>query len=322
MNEVSSTNIYVNLSSNKNIKNKARRILYTNNGSNINNNNVGNLIIEIAGRINKGNNKNEIREALLDLGDFLKQYNKNLKERLSTKFGRYGNNKTTKITKKALAIAIRLKEINEKNERIGNINGNNTEIGENNINNKNNTLPTRAQLLYYIIVYILRILKLKQTSSPPPPTPPPTPESPPPSNQGNNNWGSNFNIHIINVIEAIEKFRKEKHSSGLVGKLRGKVKNARMNEASDVEKIKELLEEMVKKNKVINVSKIYEKIENLFDSLTNNEKGSLSGFIQNLYEKHCESLKKVRNYKPEIILQRLKKIQQKAAEAAVKIRNM
>jgi len=264
---------------NKNIKIKARRILYTNNGSNINNNNVGNLIIEIAERINKGNNKNEIREALLKLGNFLKTQNKNLKERLSTKFGRYGTKKTTKITKKSLAIAIRLKQINEKNDRIGNINENNTEIGENNIKNNNNTLPTRAQLLYYIIIYVLKILNLKQISS----HPPPTPESQPPSNQGNNNWGSNFNIHIINVIEAIEKFSKEKQ--GLVGKFRRTVENARMNKANDVEKIKKLLNEMVRKILVSNVNNKYLEIMEIFNRLSIEDQGSLWEFISDLKKK-------------------------------------
>jgi len=275
---MSMANIHNN---NKIIKTKARSILVNGNGSKINNNNVGNLIIEIAGRIKTGNNKNEIREALLKLGNFLKETNKNLKDKLLTKFGRYGNNKTTKITKRALAIAKRLKQKNEKNEKIGNINGNNTEIGINNVKN-NNTLPTRAQLLYYIIIYILKILNLKNT--------PPTSESSPPSTQGNSNWGSNFNIHIIKVIEAIEKFRKEKQSSGLVKKIRGQVESARNIQESGAEnnkvnQIKELLTQMVEKTNQKNVITIYKNILQLFNELSNNEKGSLSGFINELYKK-------------------------------------
>jgi len=313
MANIHNINLEIINNNNKIIKTKARSILVNGNGSKINNNNVGNLIIEIAGRIKTGNNKNEIRETLLKLGNFLKETNKNLKDKLLTKFGRYGNNKTTKITKRALAIAKRLKQINEKNEKIGNINGNNTEIGINNVKN-NNTLPTRAQLLYYIIIYILKILNLKNT--------PPTSESSPPSTQGNSNWGSNFNNHIINVIEAIEKFRKEKKSSGLVKKIRGQVESARNIQKNDIENIKKLLNEMITKETSINVINIYEKIMNIFNKLNIKDKGSISGFIQNLYKKHCKSLENPRVHRLDIIIQRLKNIQSKAARAAVQTKNM
>jgi len=278
---------------NNNIKNKARRILVNQNGSNVTRNNVGNLFTDIALRIpNENVNKNEIREALLNLGNFLKQYNKDLKDKLSTKFGRYGTTKTTKITKKALAIAIRLKQINESNENIGNINGNNTEIGENNIKNKNNTLPTRAQLLYYIIVYILRILKLKITPISPPP-PPPSPEE----GEVNINWGIHFNTLIIKVIEAIEKIRKEKHRSGLVEKLRRKVGNARMNN------FKKLLKNMVNKTVWTNASNIRYKIMKIFNSLNIKDQGSLWEFISELNKKQ-----QFNSVQPQIIKTTLKQL--------------
>ena len=282
-----------NIHNTNNIKSKARNILLSGNGTKITKDSVGGLFIEIAGRINKGNNKNEIRKALHDLGNFLKTENNNLKERLLTKFGRYGNNKTTKITKKALAIAIRLKQINDKNENIGKINGTNEIINyNNNIKNKNNTLPTRAQLLYYIIVYILRILKLKITPISPPP-PPPSPEE----GEVNINWGIHFNTLIIKVIEAIEKIRKEKHRSGLVEKLRRKVGNARMNN------FKKLLKNMVNKTVWTNASNIRYKIMKIFNSLNIKDQGSLWEFISELNKKQ-----QFNSVQPQIIKTTLKQL--------------
>jgi len=185
-----------NIHNTNNIKSKARNILLSGNGTKITKDSVGGLFIEIAGRIPDGNNKREIKEALLNLGNFLKNKNNSidLRGKLLTKFGRYGN-KTTKITKKTLQIAKRLKEINESNEKIGNIVENNTEIGVNNVKN-NNTLPTRAQLLYYIIFYILKILKLNKSSTPISPT-----EEVPVKE---NNWEFAFNRRVANVMNVLE----------------------------------------------------------------------------------------------------------------------
>ena len=135
--------------------NRAQKIL-VNNTNKITGNALGGLFINLSSKM--ANNvvvKNPIRE----IGEFLQGISDEvLKEKLNTKFGRYGN-RPTKISKKTLAIARRLKEIysNGKynNKKLGNVNGNNKNIENANVaNNSTPPLPTRAEILFYIFVYI------------------------------------------------------------------------------------------------------------------------------------------------------------------------
>jgi len=196
----------------------------------------------------------------LKLGNFLKNKNNSIKNnqdlrgKLLTKFGRYGSG-TTKIKKKTLQIAKRLKQINESNEKIGKIVENNTEIGVNNLKN-NNTLPTRAQLLYYIIFYILKMIKLNKPS-PSAPSAPSTAEGPVPEN----NWEFDFNSHVANLMNVLERVKKQN-----VG----------------VNSLKKLMGQMAFRNNNSQMNATYQQIRTKFNKLGNKEKSELPEYINYL----------------------------------------
>jgi len=223
--------------------NRAKNIL-VNNTNKITGNALGGLFINLSSKMaNNVGVKNPIRE----LGEFLKGISDEvLKEKLNTKFGRYGN-RPTKISKKTLAIARRLKEIysngNYNNKKLGNVNGNNNIIENTNVDNIS-TLPTRAEILFYIFVYISTNYKFSarsgtgnaQSGTGTPQNGKDTPQS----GNGNDSFERNFNEKVNGVFKGMKfnpsnmkwegaykpktSLEREKARIGKEGKFRGKMK--------------------------------------------------------------------------------------------------